>query len=209
MQDSVFHILFLGDDSTWLTLSEAITAAPGASLSVQRVDSLADLFHALAVSDWHAVALDVHAGNFQGLHFIQKVRAEYPAFPILALYSPSIPQLDAKAVTSGASRCLPLDRLTAGVLDAAVTSCFAEHKSESHLQKGSPMSVNSSTPVPSTFPSSRNQLITHALNNLLCVISANADILADHLSSSGPGSHSITEIKKAALAAAALMRQLK
>jgi hypothetical protein len=61
---------------------------------------------------------------------------------------------------------------------------------------------------------SKNQVITHALNNLLCVISANADILADKLSDStgpgiGPDFRPLSEIKKAAQSAAALMRHLK
>jgi DNA-binding NarL/FixJ family response regulator len=209
MNDSVFHILFLGDDLTWSTLSEALTSASGASLKIQRVDSLADLFQNLAETRWHAAVLDVRAWNFQGLHFVEKVRAEYPAFPILALYPPSIPQLHAKALTCGASRCLNVENLTASTLDAAVSSCLAEQKSQSHLAKDLQAMLDLSVSDPPSLLSSKNQLITHALNNLLCVISANAEILADHLSSSGPGSHSLTEIKKAALSAAALMRQLK
>ncbi|MGB7846491.1 MAG: hypothetical protein WBL63_12815 [Candidatus Acidiferrum sp.] len=209
MHDSVFHILFLGENSSWSTLSEALTAAPSVRLNIQRVDSLAELFQTLAAGSWHAVVIDVHAWNFQGLHFVEKVRAEYPAFPILALYSPSVPQLDSKALASGASRCLPLDGLTATALDSAVTSCLAQHQSQAFLQRDSPIPLNLSIPDPSAFPSSKNQLLSHALNNLLCVISANAEILADHVSSSGPGAHSLTEIKKAALAAAALISQLK
>jgi DNA-binding NarL/FixJ family response regulator len=209
MHATVFHILFLGDDSTWSTLSESLTGAAGDSLTLRRVDSLDDLFQALAVIDWHAVALDIHASNFQGLHFVEKIRAEYPAIPILALYSPSVPELDSKAFTCGASRCLPLEGLTPDALNDAVTSCLVDNKSHSHLLKASQMPLGYHIPEPYTLLSSKNRLITHALNNLLCVISANADILADQLSSSGPGAHSLSEIKKAALAAAALMRQLK
>ena len=58
------------------------------------------------------------------------------------------------------------------------------------------------------FPASRMEVISHALNNLLCVISANADILADRLPDSDPAAHSVAEIKKAAKSAADLMRHL-
>jgi len=209
MQDSVFQILFLGENPSWSKLSAALTAASGAPLNVRRVDSLADLLRDLADGSWHAVVLDVNAWNFQGLHFVEKVRSEYPAFPILALYSPSVPDLDSKALICGASRCLTLDRLTADELHSAVVSCLAENKSQSQLLKASQMQLNLELPDASTFPASKNQIITHALNNLLCVINANADILADHLSNSGPGAHSLTEIKKASQSAAALIRHLK
>jgi glutamine synthetase type III len=56
---------------------------------------------------------------------------------------------------------------------------------------------------------SKAQVLSHALNNLLCVITANADILSEHVDASGPGVRSLEEIKKAAKAASDLMRLLK
>ncbi len=209
MQDSVLKILFLGEDPSWAELSQSLGEMPSGPLEVRRLDSLADLFQSLADGDWHAVVIDVHAWNFQGLHYVEKVRSEYPAFPILALYSPSIPELDAKALTCGASRCLPLLYLTAATLHNAVTAILVEHKAHSHLRKAAQMQLTFPIPDAPNFPSSKNQVITHALNNLLCVISANADVLADHLTATGPDAHTLLEIKKAAQSAAALMRQLK
>ncbi|MGB9434156.1 MAG: hypothetical protein WBQ89_18070 [Candidatus Acidiferrum sp.] len=209
MQDAVFQILFLGETLSWTTLSQALLNAPDASLNVQRLDSLADLFRSLAVGGWQALLVDVHSWNFQGLHYVEKVRSEYPAFTIIALHSRSNPELDAKAIASGASGCISLDQLTAESLYAAVASTLADTKSQSILQKGTQMQLplNDSDGMTITF--SKNQVITHALNNLLCIISANADILSDKLSASGPDIHSLSEIKKAARSAAALMRHLK
>jgi DNA-binding NarL/FixJ family response regulator len=209
MSDSVFQILFLGENSSWSKISQALEEAPGAPLRLRHIDSLADLFQALAVDTWHAVALDVHAANFQGLHFVEKIRSEYPALPIVALYSPSVPDLDAKAITCGASRCLSFDHFTAHALHRAVYSCFSDMKFQSHLEKGSQMPLSLDSSDSSAFPSSNNQVIAHALNNLLCVISANADILFDQFDHSAPGSRSLAEIKKAAQSAAALMRHIK
>lgn len=209
MQDPVLKILFLGENLSWARLSQSLEETPGDRLEAQRLDSLADLFQSLAAGRWHAVVIDVHAWNFQGLHYVEKVRSEYPAFPILAIYSPSVPELDAKALTSGASRCLPLDHFTAAALHSAVTACLVESKAQSHLRKAAQMQLTFNIPDASTFPSSKNQVITHALNNLLCVISANADLLADHLAATGPDAHPLHEIKRAAQSAAALMRQLK
>jgi hypothetical protein len=102
-----------------------------------------------------------------------------------------------------------LDDLTACALRDAVLSCISEHKSESHLRKASSMHLTLNIPETAPFPTTKNQIISHALSNLLCVISANADLLADHVSSSGPGTHNLTEIKKAARSAADLMRHIK
>jgi DNA-binding NarL/FixJ family response regulator len=209
MHDSDLKILFLGENPSWSKLSEALAHSPGAPLHLHRLNSLADLFQALGAGHWHAVALDIHAWNFRGLHFVEKLRSEYPALPILALYSSSISDLDSKALTSGASRCLPLDSLSADSLHFAVASCLLENKTKSHLRKADRMQLAVNVPDAPIFPSSRNQIITHALNNFLCVISANADLLADQRNSSGPATRNLSEIKKAAQCAAALMRQLK
>jgi hypothetical protein len=77
------------------------------------------------------------------------------------------------------------------------------------MQLGTSSNISSISATGSGYPSSKNQLLTHALNNLLCVISANADLLEEFLDPSGPGSHSLAEIKKAAASAAALMRSIK
>jgi len=67
--------------------------------------------------------------------------------------------------------------------------------------------LSSSDGVTLTF--SKTHVITHALNNLLCVISANADLLSDRLDISGQEARPLFEIKKAARSASALMRHLK
>lgn len=209
MYDSAFQVLFLGEDLAWSKVSQSLVDAPRFNLRVHRVQSLNELFLILAAGNWHAAALDVHAWNFQGLHYVDKVRSEYPAFPVLALYSTSAIDLPSKAKNMGASRCLPLEQLSAESVHAAVLSCLSEKKSESHLRKAPPVQLTFNIPDNPSLASSKAQIISHALNNLLCVITANADILAEHLNSSGPGAHSLSEIKKAAKSASDLMRMLK
>lgn len=209
MQDSAFQILFLGENSSWFKLSQAVAASPETQLQVQRLDSLADLFHALAVGHWHGLAVDIHSWNFQGLHYVEKVRSEYPALPIIALYSASVREIDKKAITSGASRCISLNELSAETVHAAIASTLSDSKSQFILERGAQMRMPSHDIEGLTISLSKNQVITHALSNLLCVISANADLLADKLSSNGPDPRPLSEIKKAAQSAAALMRHLK
>lgn len=209
MSDAPFHLLFLGEDLAWSKLSQTIAAAPRGGIKIHRAQSLNELFLVLAGGHWHAVALDVHAWNFQGLHYIDKLRSEYPAFPILAFHSSTVNDLDNKARNVGASRCLSLESLTADSLFSTLLAILADRKSNAHLRKESSVHQTFNLPDQPDVVSSRTQAISHALNNLLCVITANADLLAEHVSHSSPGERSLTEIKKAAKSASNLMRQLK
>lgn len=209
MSTSPFHIVYLGEDFAWSKLSQVLAAAPRASCKIHRAQSLNELFLVLAGGRWNAVALDVHAWNFQGLHYVDKVRSEYPLLPILALYSSSINDLENKTKNVGASHCLAIEALTAENLLAAIFSTLADPNSNSYSRKDSSVQLTSNLPDHSSPANPRTRAISHALNNLLCVITANADLLAEHVSGSSHGEHSLTEIKKAAKSASDLMRQLK
>jgi DNA-binding NtrC family response regulator len=209
MSDSAFQVLFLGEDFAWAKLSQSLVKAPHSNLKVHRAQSLNELFLVLAGGNWQAAALDVQAWNFQGLHYVEKIRSQYPALPILALFFATAVNLLSKAETMGASRCLGLEQLTAEALHSAVLSCLSENKSQSPFRRVPPVELTFDIPDGSSSGSSKTQVISHALNNLLCVITANADLLSEYLNSSGPGARSLEEIKKAARSAADLMRMLK
>ena len=207
MQDSLIHILFLGENHSWQKLSHSLS--DDIPLQLHRLDSLADLFQALATGRWQGLVIDIHAWNFRGLHYIEKVRAQYPSFPIIALYSSAIPGLDAKSTSCGASRSIPFTEFSAASVHSAIDSALADVDSQFLLEKTPPPDLQpiDSNGVTVTF--SKNQVITHALNNLLCVISANADLLSDALNGAASINPPLTEIKKAARSASALMRHLK
>jgi len=209
MQDAVFEILFLGENPSWSSLQHALLEAPKYPLRVRWVDSLGELLRALTKGQWHAVAIDVHAWNFRGLHYVEKIRSIYPALPILGLYAGALPEIEAKARSCGATHCFALEKVVACTLHDALASIFAENDSWSILQKTSQIADTHGEPERVALTFSKNQVITHALNNLLCVICANADILSDEFNVSGPDARPILEIKKAAKSAAALVRHLK
>jgi DNA-binding NarL/FixJ family response regulator len=206
MYDSVFQILFLGDTLAWLKLAQALAETPHAPVKVHRLSSLADLFRSISNGQWHAVALDVNAWNFQGLHFVEKIRAEHPVFPIIALHGSSVRGIDTKAMNMGASCCLDVDELTMDILQRAIQACLSENKTKLTVRSGVQMQLGFET---NDFPATRNQAISHAMNNLLCVISAHADILSEHLDPNESIARNIAEIKKAAKSAADFMRHLK
>ena len=62
---------------------------------------------------------------------------------------------------------------------------------------------------PDHLPASKLDAISHAVNNLLCVINANADILSDQLEATHNAVRSLTQIKKATKSASDLIRLLK
>jgi DNA-binding NtrC family response regulator len=210
MHDQFFQILYLGEDLAWSKISSPpVNEAARLQLRIHRAQSLNELFLILAGGEWHAVAIDIQAWKYQGLHYVDKVRSEYPAFPILALYSEDEEELARKAKTIGASRCLPIEQLTPDTVHLAVLSCVSERKSKSHLRKVPPMQFSSEVPNSAPVITSKNQVISHALTNLLCVITANADVLEEHVGSSAPGVRSLAEIKKAAKSACDLMRLIR
>ena len=211
MYDPVFQILFLGENPSWLRVSHALAESPEAPLHVHRSQSPSELYRLLAAGRWDALAIDLHAWSFQGLRVVQKIRDEFPAIPVFALLYPSVKDLDNKALQAGASHCLSLNDFTVEALHTALLAAHSENKTQAHLNKGSSlMHLAPNDPRrEERLPNHRLDTISHALNNLLCVISANADVLADRLADSDPSVHIVDEIKKAAKAAADLMRQLE
>ena len=209
MYDPVFQILFLGENPSWLRVSHALAEAPDAPLHVHRSHSPTELLRLLAAGRWDALAIDLHAWSLQGLRVVQKIRAEFPAIPVFALLYPSVKDLEKKAQQAGATHCLPLNQFTADSLHIALLASHSGNKSQAHLGKVSQMDLALDPRHDARFPANRFGAISHTLNNLLCVISANADILADHVNDSHPAAHSVAEIKKAAKSAADLMHRLE
>ncbi len=209
MQDTVFQILFLGENPSWMRVSNALAEAPATPLRIQRSDSPSDLLRVLAEGYWDALAIDLHAWSFQGLRVIQKIREEYPAIPVMALFYPSVKDLDKKAQQAGASHCLPLNQLSADLFHTTLLEMHSEQKAQAHLRKADNMELALEPHGNGHFLPNRMEAIAHTLNNLLCVISANADVLADQIPGSDPAVHSVSEIKKAAKSASDIMRNLK
>ena len=209
MSDNVLNILFLGERPSWLKLSQAILEAPDVPLRVHRAQSPSDAFRMLYARKWDALTIDLHAWSFQGLLSLQKIPSEYPAMALIAPVYPTVKELEKRAVQAGASRCLSLDKLTARELHAAIVSIIIEKKAEFQNQKGQEMQLERALSGEDPLHRSKVELVSHALNNLLCVISAYADILADQVPGPEPAVRSINEIKKAAKSASDLMRHLK
>ena len=206
----LFRCLFLGDDPSWLKITEILAHSPFVSVNVERASSSAAALDTLSAPSWDALVLDLHTSDFQALDSIQQFRSQLPAFPIVVLLDPSAQDfvdLATLALQAGASRCLPLHDLTADILYQVIRSLIRERKIPPPLRTDSDLRLNFRQD--SAHTPSRAEVVSHAVNNLLCVINANADVLADHFASSGLAAHSVHQIKKAAKSAADLIRNLK
>jgi DNA-binding NarL/FixJ family response regulator len=168
MSHETLHILFLGEQATWIKVARAVVEAPGSSMQIHSATSLREAMHCLASDKWDAVLLDLQHPPAKEL--------------LLALQLHSV------------------------VHDAAIVARTSK-KPVAALRKtlqAQPANGTGKELVPET----KTELVSHAVHNLLCVISANADILADQIDGSHPAARSVDQIKKAAKAAAELMRQL-
>lgn len=209
MSDNLLHILFLGESPSWLKLSQAILEAPDVPLRAHRAQSPSDALRMLSTRAWDALTIDLHAWSFQGLLSLQKIRSEYRGMALIALLYPAAKDLEKRAMEAGASCCLTLDKLTASELHASIASLIVEQKAELQNQRGKEREFERALSDEAPLQRSKIELVSHALNNLLCVISAYADILADQVAGPEPAVRSISEIKKAAKSASDLMRHLK
>jgi CheY-like chemotaxis protein len=209
MSDETLQILFLGELPVWLRISQAIVSAPGAAIQVHRSASLRDALRCLAAQKWDAVLLDIQHPPAKQLLSALRLHSVFHAVPAIALVPQETPALEASALSAGAVGCLAVQATTASALQEATLAAINNKKSFGVLGKGPQMPVESNGAGSDIFPVAKIDVISHALNNLLCVINANADVLADQVDGSQHAARSVDQIKKAAKNAAELMRQLK
>jgi hypothetical protein len=137
--------------------------------------------------------------------FTNSARSFHP-FPFSPSLILSAQDLATKALHAGASCCLSLHDLTAETIHHAIRSFTAHAQTQSLHRRHADV-----TPYflkDSAHPPSRAEVVSHAVNKLLCEINANADVLADHFADSNLAARSVHEIKKAAKSAADLIRSL-
>src|SRR5579883_1939894 len=205
MSYSSSQVLFLGELPFWLKISQSIVEAPAAPFQIQRSPSLRDALRRLDAEQWHALLLDLSHPSAQELH------DGLGAIPLVALLPIDDPQYRNAANSAGAAASLLLDDVSAASLQHAVLSAINTNTIRSSHRKGTSMTLplDHSPLASDRLPTARVDAISHAINNLLCVINANADILTDQLESTHNAVRSVSQIKKATKSAADLMRLLK
>jgi len=209
MSQDPIQILFLGELPVWLKVAQTLVDAQGASPQLHRAASLRDAMRHLAAEEWDAVLLDLDHPPAAELLAALKLHSVFQAVPAIALLASSDPQLEAAALSSGVGACLAVNTLTAKTVQNAVLAAVHKSKSNTSSPPGAQMQLLPDNPGTELVPSGKIELISHALNNLLCIISANADILAEQVDGSQYAIRSVDQIKKASKTAAELTRRLK
>jgi CheY-like chemotaxis protein len=209
MSQDPIQILFLGELPVWLKVAQTLVDAQGVSPRLHRAASLRDAMRNLAAEEWDAVLLDLNHPPAQELLAALKLHSVFHAVPAIALLASSNPQLEAAALSSGVGSCLVVDNITPKAVQDAVLAALKNNKSDTSSPLGAQMPPQSDAPANELVPAGKIELISHALNNLLCIISANADILAEQVDGSQYAIRSVDQIKKASKTAAELTRRLK
>jgi CheY-like chemotaxis protein len=203
------QILFLGELPFWLKISQSIVEAPSSSFQICRAHSLTDALRRLRAEQWHAILLDLSHPSAQEFLAARKLHDGLDSVPVVALLPISDPQFHEAAVQAGAASSLLLADLNVASLQHALVTAINTETLRNSSRKVNSMSFPFEQSAGDGRPVSKVEAISHAVNNLLCVINANADILFDQLDASHNATRSVTQIKKATKSAADLMRLLK
>jgi CheY-like chemotaxis protein len=202
------QILFLGELPFWLKISQSIVEAPSSSFQISRAPSFTDALRRLNSEQWHALLLDLSHPSAQEFLAARKLHDGLGAVPIVALLPISDPQFHKAAAQAGAASSLVLADLNVSSLQHALVTAINTETLRNSPRKASSMSFPFEQSAVDRIPVSKVDAISHAVNNLLCVINANADILSDQLDASHNAIRSVSQIKKATKSAADLMRLL-
>ena len=203
------QILFLGELPFWLKISQSILEAPSSSFQISRAPSFSDALRRLNSEQWHALLLDLSHPSAQELLAARKLHDGLGFVPIVALLPIADTQFREAAAAAGAASSLVLADLNVASLQHALVTAINTETLRNSSRKVNSMSFPFEQSGGDGLPVSKVDAISHAVNNLLCVINANADILSDQLDSTHNATRSVTQIKKATKSAADLMRLLK
>jgi len=209
MSTAGFQVLFLGELPFWLKISQSIVEAPSSSFQIHRSPSLRETLRRLDSEQWHALLLDLSHPSAQELLAARKLHDGLGSVPVVALLPIADPQFLEAAAIAGAASSLVLADLNVASLQRALVTAIDTETLRNSSRKVSSMSFSFEHPSSDHLPASKLEAISHAVNNLLCVINANADILTDQLDPAHNAIRSLIQIKKATKNASDLIRLLK
>jgi DNA-binding NarL/FixJ family response regulator len=209
MSNAGFQVLFLGELPFWLKISQSIVEAPSSSFQIHRSPSLRETLRRLDSEQWHALLLDLSHPSAQELLATRKLDDGLGSVPVVALLPIADAQFQQAAAIAGAASSLVLADINVASLQHALVTAINTETLRNSSRKVSSMSFSFEHASSERLPNSKLDAISHAVNNLLCVINANADILTDQLDPAHNAIRSLTQIKKASKSAADLIRLLK
>ena len=203
------QVLFLGELPFWHKISQSIVDAPSSSFKICRAPSLTEALRRLNSEQWQVLLLDLSHPSAQELLAARKLHDGLDSVPVVALLPISDPQFQEAAASAGAAASLVLADVNVASLQHALVTAINTETLRNSSRKVSPMSFPLDQAAVDGRPVSKLDAISHAVNNLLCVINANADIITDQLDATHNATRSLTQNKKATKNASDLIRLLK
>ena len=209
MLHHTLQILFVGELPIWQKVEQAFAVAPDTSIEFHRTTSLREAMRCLAEGRWEAILVEFNYPPAKELLTALQLHSVFHAVPAVGLLAFADPHLESAALSAGTAACLAIDEITAETVHSAIIAALDGKKSNGSLGKVGQMEFLLDGPGKEPVSGSKIEVISHALSNLLCIISANADMLADKVDGSQPAVRSLDQIKKATKTATELMRHLK
>ena len=200
MQAQSFQILLIGEDSSRKqAYAQMLQDAEDVHFDVQNETKWLSRFASSApyLPLPQAILLELPASGSAAWAFVKDTTSQLRWVPMVLLVSQNQKQLAKQMLEAGASDYLVIETLSKDLLQRALRYAIERHQLESMVRQS--QKIEAMGRLSGGF--------AHDFNNLLTVINGHAEILTEALQPGDPAIRSMTQIRKAADSAAALIRQ--
>jgi two-component system, cell cycle sensor histidine kinase and response regulator CckA len=206
MSDPALKILLVEDNPGDARLiREMLVELPGTQFDVEFADRLTTGLAHMRAGNIHAILLDLGLPDSRGHDTFVAVHAAASHIPIIVLTGLGDEALAIRTVQEGAQDYLVKGQADASVLERSIRYAVERKRAEQSL-RSSEMALQRSQKMESVGRLAGG--MAHDFNNLLGVILGYSEVLEDSLNGNKELREHAGKIKKAALSAAALTRQL-
>jgi len=205
MTGSPFRVLLVEDNpGDVLLIEETLAERPG-MYELETAERLAVALERLRAGGIDLVLLDLTLPDSEGVGTFTSVHSHVPDVPIIVLTGQSDESLAVSTVRSGAQDYLLKGQVASDLLARTIRYAIERHQVQRQLKRTEQQLLNAQK------MEAMGRLaggVAHDFNNLLTAILGTADLLLEDLVPSDPQHVDIQEIRKAAMRAADLTRQL-
>ncbi len=184
---SVVRVLFMGEHLSWSRVLQALEETGESAIRLYRVHLSAEALQSLEAEQWDAILVAISPQSTANLDVIRAMRAKRQRIPLLVLVPDADEAAKSEALEAGATECLPLARIDGNRLRRTIFAACWGSEIPPIVHGCSKAAIGATSPAQAA---GLNDMmaggsgwieVCHTLNNLLCVISGSAEILAERL----------------------------